>query len=384
MALTRRQTAGILAVASALFLARLLPGAGTLLRDPDEAHYCAAGARLAADGGPLYANVLVSKGPVTYWLVAAVYRAAGVYRMVPLRLVAMAWWLAAGWAVYLAGRAFAGRAAASAGAVAFLLAALHPHFHSVRADALVPLPMAVAVCLCLHGNRRGGLAPWLGGGAAVGAAFLTKQQAALLVPVLALFPLLAWWWRRDRQAAAQDGPTLGLALCQAGLVGAGFALAVGVVWLSYAVRGAGHEFVYCLWWYNWLFLEGQPSGGLLPSAGFLARRGLRYFWSEPLLGMGLVGAVAGLSWPGLPSRRCRRAPWRAQVAGLTACFVAAWLAASPADIPATTPFAYVAYVSQLYVPMCLLLAVAVETALKAAATRRLLAAGVVGVVPAYA
>ena len=41
-----------LLAAGGLFVARLIPDAGTLLRDADEAHFCAAAARLAATCSP--------------------------------------------------------------------------------------------------------------------------------------------------------------------------------------------------------------------------------------------------------------------------------------------------------------------------------------------
>ena len=387
MKLSRRGAAIALLVLGALFVARLVPDAGTLLRDADEAHFCAAAARLAVHGGPLYGNALVTKGPVIYWLLAPVFRLAGACNMVAVRVAMAAWWLATAWAVYLAARALTGRAAAVVAAGAFLLAALNPGFRSARADALVPLPMAVALALCLRSGGRRGIALATAGGVAAGLAFLTKQQAAVALPALAGFPLLTWWGRRAARTTAEarsaPGRHLGLALCQSALVVAGFVLAVAAAWLWYACRGAGHEFVYCVWSYNWLFLRHTPSGGLLPSAGFFAARVVRYLAMEPLLGAAFIGAAAGLAWRGPEPQAGGPIPWRAGVAGLALAFGAAWLAASPGDIPATSMFAYVAYASQLYVPMCLLIGVAVETALGARRQRGLLAAALVAVLLVY-
>jgi len=388
MKLSRRGAAMALLVLGGVFVARLIPDGGALLRDADEAHFCAAAARLAAHGGPLYGNALVTKGPVIYWLLAPVFRLAGVYNMVAVRVAMAAWWLATAWAVYLAARALTGRAAAVVAAGAFLLAALNPGFRSARADALVPLPMAVAVALCLRcGGRRGVLVSVLGGVAA-GLAFLTKQQAGMMLPALAGFPLLTWWWRRGAsgQARAEEAaasPRLGVALCQSALIVVGFVLAVGGVWLWYALRGAGHEFLYCVWSYNWMFLEHTPSGGLLPSASFFLGRAARYLSMEPLLGMAVVGAAAGLAWRGARASGTAGAPWRAQVAGLVLVFGVTWMAATPGDIPATAIFAYVAYVSQLYVPMALLSGVAVEVALDGAERRGVLIAALVALAAVF-
>ncbi|MFW6108684.1 MAG: hypothetical protein ACOC8D_02605, partial [bacterium] len=94
---TARWALAAMAVAFAL---RLVPHLGAPLRNYDEAHHWAAAARLVADGGPLYGNVLVSKGPVTYWMASAAFAVGGVYNVAAVRVAAVLWWVATGLVVY--------------------------------------------------------------------------------------------------------------------------------------------------------------------------------------------------------------------------------------------------------------------------------------------
>ena len=155
MEVSRKQAAIVFAALAALFAVRQAWNLGADLRTADEAHTCAAAARLAADGGPLYANVLATKGPVVYWLAAAVYRVAGLYNQLALRLVWVGWWVLTAAACYATARTMVGRLASLAAAAAFLLAATHPGFQQVRSDTLVPLPIVAAVGLCVRGSARG-------------------------------------------------------------------------------------------------------------------------------------------------------------------------------------------------------------------------------------
>jgi len=322
------------------------------LRTIDEAHCCAAAARLVAAGGPLYGNVLCSKGPVLYWFTAGVFRLCGLYSVPAWRLAAIVWWVATSLVVYGAARTLVGRPAALAASCAFLLAAMNPAFQEIRGESLASLFIAASVGLVVRGVSPGGAMSLFLAGAAAAMATLTKQQAGLVLPVVVAFPVMAWCWRRDEGR-------LGLAFWRSVLVAGGFVVLVGVVWLGYALRGAGHAFYYCTWAYNWSFLRQCPAKGFFPPLAFMWGRVARYVSSEALLPLAVVGSVAGLAWKG-PDRPGYIA-WRAKVLMLACLLAAMWVAASPAGIPASSM--YVHYQGLLYVPMCLLVGVCVEVAL---------------------
>ena len=101
----------------ALFLFRMAFNVDKPISGCDEAHCCAAAARLVAHGGPLYSNVLTNYGPVVYWMVAAGFRLGGLYNVVAVRWLFVGWLAVTGLAVHCAARALLGRRAALAGTV---------------------------------------------------------------------------------------------------------------------------------------------------------------------------------------------------------------------------------------------------------------------------
>ena len=379
----------VVAAAFALWAGRNL---WTPLRSIDEAHCSAAAARLVEVGGPLYGNVMVDRGPALYWFAGTVFRLAGIYNMQALRIAEIAWWMATAFVIYAAARTMMGPRASLAAAGAFLLAASNPAFQDVRGEPLAALPIAAAVGLAVRGTAQrgsrtadhetGSRAPRFGAaclllaGAAAALAMFARQQAGLVLPVVAAFPLMAWWWRRSEGG-------LWLAVCRSALVVGGFVAVVVAVWLSYALRGAGHAFYYGMWAYNWAFLRDCPAGGFLASPTYLWGRVARYVLTEPLLPLAVVGSVVGLAWRG-PTRASGDAvAWRAKALMLVCLLAAMWVAASPGGIPAMPIDMYVYYKSLLYVPMCLLVGVCVEAALWGREGRRLAWAVAAGLAVAY-
>jgi len=356
--ITRRKALWILLGAVVLFWVRLSPDVWTQMRGNEEAHYCSVAARVVADGGPLYGNALGIYGPVTYWIVAGVFRICGLYNMPAARIAEAMWFGATAVVLYAAGRVMMGRAASLAAAGAFLLTALHPGFQEIRGEPFTALPLAAAAGLCSWGAARRRPVGFALAGAAVGVAFLTKQPAGVALPAVAACPLMAWWWRRREESLWRGALGAGLAV-------AGFAALVGGVWLWYVVRGAGHEFFYCVWSYNWAFVRQCPAGGFTPSAGFVWGRLARYADNVPLLAVGVMGAVAGLAWRGLEEREASHLAWRAWVTTLVLMLGAMLVAACPANIPVMPLNRYIPYKSFLYAPMCLLAGVCVEVAVRA-------------------
>ncbi len=377
MELSERTTRIVLGAMVALFVLRLASHLGTDRLAGDEAQICAVAARTVAHGGPLYGNALTNYGPLSYSLVACVFRVAGLYATTAVRAVEVAWWAATALAVYAAARTVMGRAASLAAAGAYVLAAANPGFHEIRGEPLTGLPLAAAVGLAVRGlSRRRPLELALAG-AAVGVAFLAKQQAAMALPAVAALPLLAWGWRRPWKEAW-------LAALRGALVVAGFAAVIGAVWLYYALRGAGHHFAYCVWSYNWELIRSlSPSGASLPPLPYVWWRVARYMSNEAWLPVALVGGVVGLCWRGpgqggLP----QGVPWRAWVASLVLLLGAMVWAACPRVTTEPSPYSYVHYQSLFYVPMCLLIGVCVEAGSRGRGKGLLLAAAL-GLALAY-
>ncbi|MFP4058023.1 MAG: glycosyltransferase family 39 protein [Candidatus Brocadiia bacterium] len=362
--MTRRAAATALALLLALFALRMSLNAGATLRSVDEAHYCVVAARLVDDGGPLYANAMSFAGPVGHWLIAGVFRLAGVYAMPAYRLAAVGWWAATAVALYVGGRSLFGRPASLAAAGAFLLAAMNPGFQDLRIETLTPLPVALGVAFCARGvARRQAVCLALAGAAAAGA-FLIRQQSGPLVGAIASLPLLAWAWRREPGGGWR-------AVCGAALVASGFVAALAAVGLWLALRGAGHEAFYCLWTFNWSYLRHcTPGGGYLPTPAFLAVRLVRFLRAEAFLPMALVGAVVGLGWRG-GRDEAGAIPWRATGAFLAVLAATMAVVASPANKFWLLPHSYISYVAFLYVPMSLLVGLCVEAATRGGDGRRL-------------
>jgi len=375
--MTRKQAAWALAACSALFALRMSLNVGVELRGWDESHVAAATARTIVDGGPLYGNALVTKGPVLYWFTGAVFRVCGVYSMVAWRLAAIGWWVATAVVVAAAARQMLGRAASVAAGAAFLLAAANPGFQEIRCEALVCLPLAAAVALSVGSGGGWRVVARLLAGAACAMAFLTKPNAGLILPVCAAYPLLCWWWRRrDRR--------LWLSLLDSACIVAGFAATVGATMGYYAARGAAHEFFYCVWTFNWAFLrERTPAGGFLPSLPYFWARVCRYARTEPLLPMSLVGAALAFVRRDEASETAGGPPARANAVFLGLLLAVMWLAGSAAGIPALSRHAYVHYITPLYVPMCLLVGVCVECLVSGKLGRRPLLWVGGGLVAAY-
>ncbi|MFG2606196.1 ArnT family glycosyltransferase [Streptomyces sp. NPDC048514] len=208
----------LLPVLAALACLTRIPSFVSPLWNPDEG-YLAVQARLLAEGGRLYENVVDRKPPLLPWLYEAVFAVCGQGSLAPLRVLAvLAQLLTAVLLASLARRRWDDRAGRTAGVLYLLVSVgLNPEDAQAATFEVFILPCTAAAVWCADRGR------WGAAGAAVAAAFLTKQTGgAVLLPV-------AWLLHRK-----------GAPLAGAGRLAAGFA--VPVLGVALATDPAGFLF----------------------------------------------------------------------------------------------------------------------------------------------
>ncbi|MDI3402338.1 ArnT family glycosyltransferase [Streptomyces cavernicola] len=170
----------LLTALALLALLTRIPSFRVKLWNPDEG-YLAVQARMLADGGALYETVVDRKPPLLPWLYEASFALFGDDSLLPLKVLAVLAHLAT--AVLLASlarRRWGDAAGRTAGVLyLFLSVGLNPEDTQAATFEVFMLP-ATAAAVWLADRRR-----WVWCGAAVAAAFLTKQTGgAVLLPVL--------------------------------------------------------------------------------------------------------------------------------------------------------------------------------------------------------
>ncbi|WP_251095343.1 glycosyltransferase family 39 protein [Streptomyces sp. Caat 7-52] len=179
------------------------------LWNPDEG-FLAVQARLLAQGGQLYDTVVDRKPPLLPWLYQAAFALCGDGSLTPLRVLAvLAQLVTAALLASVARRRWGDRAGRTAGVLYLLVSiGLNPEDAQAATFEVFMLPGTAAALWCADRGR------WGAAGAAVAAAFLTKQTGgAVLLPV-------AWLLHRQggrrtglpRLAAGFAVPVLGVAL----------------------------------------------------------------------------------------------------------------------------------------------------------------------------
>ncbi|MEV0094596.1 glycosyltransferase family 39 protein [Streptomyces sp. NPDC050738] len=170
----------VLPLLAALAAVTRIPSFRLPLWNPDEG-YLAVQARILAGGGTLYDTVVDRKPPLLPWLYEAVFALCGDDSLRPLKVLAVLAQLAtAALLAAIARRRWGDRAGRTAG-VLYLLASigLNPEDTQAATFEVFMLPFTAAALWCADRGR------WAWAGAAVAAAFLTKQTGgAVLIPVL--------------------------------------------------------------------------------------------------------------------------------------------------------------------------------------------------------
>ncbi|MFI0229924.1 ArnT family glycosyltransferase [Streptomyces sp. NPDC017086] len=186
-----------------------LPSFVRPLWNPDEG-YLAVQAGLLAQGGQLYDTVVDRKPPLLPWLYQAAFALCGSGSLTPLRVLAvLAQLLTAVLLASLARRRWGDRAGRTAGVLYLLVSVgLNPEDAQAATFEVFMLPWTAAAVWCADRGR------WGVAGAAVAAAFLTKQTGgAVLGPVLWLLHQRGGTRAGlPRLAAGLAAPVLGAAL----------------------------------------------------------------------------------------------------------------------------------------------------------------------------
>jgi 4-amino-4-deoxy-L-arabinose transferase-like glycosyltransferase len=269
-------------------LALRLPGLPVPLWNVDEA-VSAVVANSLLDGGVVYRDAVDHRGPVTYFVYAAVFALFGRNDMLAIHaaLVVLAAALAAG-VVALGRLAGLGRAAVVAGMLFLALSAYGFHPRDVAAfhtEWLAAAFSTAAACLFLLGVRRGGRPPMcFAAGVLFALAAWTKQPAALDLAaaglVLASAVLPAGQGTRPLGARA--------VIAAGGALALGFAAVSASFLLYFARAGAWDEFTFYFWTYNRRYYlaavsPGQWVAGLLRGFELAARP----------LGLGALATAGG-------------------------------------------------------------------------------------------
>ncbi|GGU87416.1 hypothetical protein GCM10010260_20990 [Streptomyces filipinensis] len=217
--LVPRRTAGTRTVTRAAYWTRLVPLLAALacvtrlpsfrrpLWNPDEG-YLAVQARLLAQGGQLYDTVVDRKPPLVPWLYEAAFTVCGSGSLTPLRVLAvLAQLLTAATVASLARRRWGDGAGRTAGVLYLLVSVgLNPEDAQAVGFEIFILPGTAAALWCADRGR------WGAAGAAVAAAFLTKQTGgAVLLPVV---------WLLHRGGAPRAGALRLAAGCALPVLGA--------------------------------------------------------------------------------------------------------------------------------------------------------------------
>ena len=297
---------------AAILLLAAIPGLIEQSRDVDVLLYMAAAARANAEGSLPYAAAWIEKGPLAMGLYQAIDALFGRYCFPAIALVWVALALSGTWLARALAREAGADWGAGWGALGFAvgIGAVGGTLNT-EVPALVLAASALLVwCRGLRGRARGRRAGLLSG-LLIGAAFLCRQNALALVPVLV--GLEMWLVARGLRERRE-------AVVAAGLIAAGGIAPFLATAVAYRAAGAWEPFALCFWSYNadvyvaatridaprlaripWdlaaSFLwpvRTTAALGLVGAAGVLAAaRGARAASRESAAGVAIAAAAAG-------------------------------------------------------------------------------------------
>lgn len=313
-----------------------------VLFNVDEAAFAAGAVRTLETGAPILAQIRDNKPPGIFLPYVAAFAAQGPYAMGSVRVLALMIVLATSAILFAAGSAGGNRTVGAVAAGAYLLlTSLSPDFLALKTELLANLPLAAAAWLAIAALARG--SAWRAGwsGAAVAAAFLCRQPAALAAVALGAGIAASGWARFGRARGAALAAAFGL----------GGLLLLGAVIAWYAARGALADFLLQT---VWLALDLGRVSVVSP-----ARRLIRAVtYAEEYAGMAQFTGFLALAGLGLLafSRQARAAV--SPHAGGAFAAVAVFLAVGCHAAFVSAPDIFSSYPVMLFVPFSLALGAA--------------------------
>ncbi len=238
-----------LVVIAAAFLLRL-PALNNRFYSNDEASYSAIAARLV-DGGTMYVDAIDHKPPAIAWLYAGVFRVAGLYQLVWLRvLLALTVGITGICIAELAASLTGDEIARIAGLVyvALSVTGFAPNTQAANTELFLNLPLTLAAIAMLkqsHSTHATRAFAWsLGAGVATAVAALFKYQSALagVAWLLAVFV--------PRRAPKPLSAVAGLAV--------GFGGVITALLLGFLISGHLDAFLFWGWRYNFQYIASMP------------------------------------------------------------------------------------------------------------------------------
>jgi len=265
-----------------------LPGIPGHANDVDVLLYSAAAVRANAEGALPYVAAWIEKGPVAMGSFQALFAIFGDYNLFAIG----AWWFvlatlgaALSWAL---AREMGFEAGAPWAAVLFVVG-IGPLGGTLNTEVPAMVAAAAAVLVWCRASRLTALPVGIGvlTGALAGIAFMCRQNAGAVWPVLAAAEIsLAWSGRRSVRQAATGAIAITV----------GFLVVVAVVVIPYWATGALREFWFCFYAYNtdiYVAATRVSAARLLASPWVAARNFLFPSWTVGMLG--LVGVVLASS-----------------------------------------------------------------------------------------
>lgn len=268
--------------------------------NPDEGTLAAI-AQTILDGGVPYRDSWDTRGPVTYYIYAAVFRLFGRNNMLAVHFLLIVFVSVSSLMIMLVGRQMIrGPTGDLAGLVYALVSFSYLKMDMLAANVelfMVAFILA-GMLLFVRGLKSGKRFTFLFSGLFLGIAFLTKQPAILDFAGLAFYLLFL---------TGPVGFSLKKRLYSAAHMSMGFLLPLGIVLSAFSAAGALRDFVFGFWTYSSkYFMPAMPSDDrfrMMYQGPLLLIQGNRYAWVTAIAGAVLLLLMTarrrgeGTFWP---------------------------------------------------------------------------------------
>jgi hypothetical protein len=243
--------------------------------------YSAAAVRANAEGAGPYVAAWIEKGPAAMALYQVLFALFGPYN---LAAIGGAWLLLAVTGTVLVGALSAeiGAAGGRIWAAALFAVSLGAVGGTLNTEVPAAVAAAAAVlCWCRSRRSTRPLLAVAAAGVLAGLAFLCRQNAGALWPVLLVGEMARLRWDRDDLRGA---------LRRGGVLTASFAVLPGLTVLGYALAGELNVFLFCFQGYNVDFYIAATKWDALRLLASPVTAARNFLWPVPTLAaLGLVG-----------------------------------------------------------------------------------------------